>query len=58
VPLGEKELRRDLWPEMRKRISAGRVPARFGWLDWAVAGIVGGSVVMFPRLILALLYQL
>jgi hypothetical protein len=54
-PWGETELRRDLWPEMRRRIESR---ARFGLVDWVIAGAVGGAVVIFPKLILGLLYQI
>ena len=62
-PWGETELRRDLWPEMRRRIESARLsdqtPAvRFGLLDWLVAGLVVASMAIFPKLILGLLYQL
>jgi hypothetical protein len=51
------EPRRDLWPEMRRRIEAAAPVARFGWLDWTIAGLAAGSLVVFPRLALGLLYQ-
>ena len=49
-------LKRDLWPAMQRRLDA-RQPA-VAWYDWALVGLVGGVVVLFPDLILALVYHL
>jgi hypothetical protein len=56
-PWQEREPQRDLWPKMRRRIESAAPIVRFGWLDWVVAGLVGGAIVIFPKLILGLLYQ-
>ncbi len=55
-PLGDTELRRDLWPDMLKRLS--RQPVRVPWFDWALAAILGALVLIFPGAIPALLYHL
>ncbi len=52
----DTELRRDLWPDMLKRLS--RQPARVPWFDWALAAILGVLVHVFPGAIPALLYHL
>ncbi len=52
----DTELRRDLWPDMLKRLS--RQPARVPWFDWALAAILGVLVLVFPGAIPALLYHL
>jgi len=52
----DTELRRDLWPDMLKRLS--RQPVRVPWFDWALAAILGALVLIFPGAIPALLYHL
>jgi hypothetical protein len=50
------ELKRDLWPEMRRRIDEQtiRVPI---W-DWALIAAVLAWIVIYPQGALALLYHL
>jgi len=50
------ELRRDLWPDMLRRLEqpAVRVP----WFDWALLAIASAATIFFPALIPALLYHL
>lgn len=52
----DTELRRDLWPAMLRRLDepAQKVP----WYDWALAGGLAGLTVLFPKLILLLVYHL
>ena len=50
------ELRRDLWPAMRRRLQAS--PRRVPWYDWALAGGLAGSMVIFPKLALFFAYHL
>ncbi len=57
-PVGDQEPRRDLWPEMLRRIQEGSRREPFGALDWALTGLVAATLLVFPRLIPALLYQL
>jgi hypothetical protein len=56
LPPTDTDLRRDLWPAMQRKLRAQepRVP----WYDWALAGIVGGVIVVFPNLFLVLVYHL
>lgn len=56
LPAMDTGLKRDLWPAMQRRLDAPR-PA-VAWYDWVLVGVVGGAIVVFPDLILALLYHL
>jgi hypothetical protein len=56
APIGDTELRRDLWPEMLKKLS--QQPVRVPWFDWALAAILGALLIVFPGVIPALLYHL
>ena len=50
------ELRRDLWPQLLRRLDAQ--PLRVPWFDWALAAAVAAALVLFPSAVPALLYQL
>jgi hypothetical protein len=51
----ETELRRDLWPTMRRRLDERpHVP----WYDWALTGGLAGVVAFFPKLLLLFAYHL
>ena len=52
----DRELRRDLWPEMLRRLE--RPPVRVPWWDWALAAALLLCLVLFPEIIPAVLYQL
>jgi hypothetical protein len=41
---------------MQRRFHAQR--PRVAWYDWALAGVVGGAIVVFPDLFLVLVYHL
>jgi hypothetical protein len=56
-PVGHAALERDLWPGMLARMHSAAV-IRFGWFDWAVAGLVTASLLLFPDLVPHFLYQL
>ena len=56
LPPVDTELRRDLWPMMQGKLHV-RKP-RVAWYDWALAGVVGGAIVVFPDLFLVLIYHL
>ena len=49
------ELRRDLWPEMLRRLERPQV--RVPWFDWALLAGAGAAAIFFPALIPALLYH-
>ena len=57
-PVGETELRRDLWPEMRRRLEARTVRVRVPWWDWALLAGASLLLLLFPGVIPALLYHL
>jgi hypothetical protein len=50
------ELRRDLWPEMVRRMEQGerRVP----WFDWALLAAATACLLFVPQMIPMLLYHL
>jgi hypothetical protein len=50
------ELRRDLWPDMLRRLERPRV--RVPWFDWALLATASAVAIFFPALIPALLYHL
>jgi hypothetical protein len=56
LPPVDTDLGRDLWPVMLRRMQASA--PRVAWHDWALAGIVGGVLVVFPNLFLLLIYHL
>jgi hypothetical protein len=56
LPPVDAELRRDLWPVMLRKLESQK-PA-VTWYDWALVGLVGGVVAVFPDLILVLVYHL
>ena len=67
APVKDTGLRRDLWPEMRKRLDreqreakaeARFAPARVPWFDWALAALAGAILLLFPGVIPALAYHL
>ena len=55
-PPVDTALRRDLWPLMQRRFHTQK--PRVAWYDWALAGVVGGVIVVFPDLFLVLVYHL
>ena len=50
------ELKRDLWPEMRRRLD--RPPIRIPWWDWALAAALLLCLLLFPETIPVVLCQL
>jgi len=52
----DRELKRDLWPEMRQRLA--RPPVQVPWGDWAVGATFVASLLLFPVTIPAVLYLL
>jgi len=54
--------RRDLWPDLRRRLRAESTPAAakagVPWFDWAVAGGLAVLLAAFPAWIPVLLYYL
>ncbi len=56
APVKDTELRRDLWPQMLRKLD--EQPSRVPWFDWALATLLGVVLFFFPRAIPALLYHL
>jgi hypothetical protein len=56
IPPVDRELRRDLWPAMLRRLEEPR--PSLPWYDWAVITALGCWLVFFPDGILQLLYHL
>ena len=52
----DTELKRDLWPEMRRRIDERTM--RVSLFDWALIAAVAVWVIAFPEASVALLYHL
>ena len=52
----DAELKRDLWPDMRRRLDERTM--RVSILDWTLAAAVAVWVLAFPEGVLALLYHL
>ncbi len=52
----DRELKRDLWPEMLRRLE--RPPVRVPWWDWALAAALLVCLLLFPETIPAVLYLL
>ena len=52
----DRELKRDLWPEMRQRLD--RPPVQIPWGDWALAATLLLCLLLFPETIPAVLYLL
>jgi hypothetical protein len=58
-PVQDAELRRDLWPQMLRKLDEQRPPvATVPWFDWALAALAGAALLFFPGIIPALLYHL
>jgi hypothetical protein len=55
-PLQDAALRRDLWPQMLRRLDSQ--PLSIPWFDWVLAAAVAATLFLFPNAIPALLYQL
>ena len=59
APVKDTELRRDLWPQMLRKLDEQSAAAiSVPWFDWALAAILGAVLVFFPGSIPALLYHL
>jgi hypothetical protein len=55
-PLSDCEPRRDLWPQMLRRLE--RAPQRVPWWDWALLGGAIAAICAFPSVLPALLFHL
>ena len=50
------ELGRDLWPAVLRKLDTR--PAGVPWYDWALIGLSGSALMLFPELILVFAYHL
>ncbi len=50
------ELRRDLWPDVLRRLDAWKVGVP--WYDWALVGLSAVMFLAFPRVLLVFAYHL
>ena len=55
-PPVKTELRRDLWPDVLRKLDAR--PVRVPWYDWALVGLSAVMFLVFPRLVLVFAYHL
>jgi hypothetical protein len=55
-PVADTEPRRDLWPQMLRRLDS--TPARVPWWDWALLGGAIAATCAFPGVLPALLFHL
>lgn len=53
---GDSELKRDLWPQMLRKLDER--PIRVSWLDWALVALLVVWLLVFPEAIPQLLYHL
>ena len=59
TPMQGTELRRDLWPQMLRKLEEQPLPIHsVPWFDWALASLAGAVLLFFPGLIPALFYHL
>jgi hypothetical protein len=64
APVRDSELRRDLWPQMMRKLDEQPSPVdpapmnNVPWFDWALAAIFSAVLFLFPEAIPALLYHL
>jgi hypothetical protein len=59
APVQDAELRRDLWPQMLRKLDEQSLPVnQIPWFDWALAALLGAVLFFFPGTIPALLYHL
>ena len=55
-PQVKTELRRDLWPDVLRKLDARQVGVP--WYDWALVGLSAAMFLAFPRLVLVFAYHL
>ena len=56
APVTNGELKRDLWPEMRRKLREPTI--RPSWFDWGLAAMLVFLLFVFPKAIPGLLYLL
>jgi len=55
-PQVKTELRRDLWPDVLRKLDARQVGVP--WYDWALVALSAVMFLAFPRLVLVFAYHL
>ncbi len=55
-PPVDSELRRDLWPDVLRKLDARK--AGVPWYDWVLVGLSAVMFLAFPRLVLVFAYHL
>ncbi len=55
-PVADRELKRDLWPQMLRRLE--KRPTQVPWFDWALVAAVAIWFFFSPEVIPILLYHL
>jgi hypothetical protein len=59
TPVQGSELRRDLWPQMLRKLEERPLPIHnVPWFDWALASLAIAALLFFPGIIPALFYHL
>jgi hypothetical protein len=59
APAQDTELRRDLWPQILRKLEEQPAPVfTVPWFDWALAAVLAIALLFFPGTIPALLYHL
>jgi hypothetical protein len=59
TPMQSTELRRDLWPQMLRKLQEPPLPIHnVPWFDWALASLAAAALLFFPGIIPALFYHL
>jgi hypothetical protein len=59
TPMQNTELRRDLWPQMLRKLEEQPLPIHnVLWFDWALASLAAAALLFFPGIIPALFYHL
>jgi hypothetical protein len=55
-PVADRELQRDLWPQMLRRLDERSL--KVPWFDWALAALLAALILFSPEAIPVLLYHL
>ena len=59
TPMQNTELRRDLWPQMLRKLEEQPLPIHnVSWFDWALASLAAAALLFCPGIIPALFYHL
>jgi len=58
APMQDAQPRRDLWPQILRKLDHQPEATRIPWFDWALAAVLSAALLFFPGTIPALLYHL